>query len=940
MVFKPKSKNTLQPNIHTNVEIDWDKIRQRAAKFVKEWQSESRETAESQTFWNQFFEIFGRQRRGLALYEYHARNLRDSVQKALTGMDGGARGRIDMLWPGVLAVEHKSAGKDLAAGREQLLNYIGGLPDDKKPRYGLVCDFANFRLLDIEQQTDDNFRLADLPTNVERFAFFIEREQRQFAMELAASSDAAKLMCDIYDALQKSGDYPELDRLLMRLLFCMFADATGIWEKGIFLSYLENKTDKSGDDLGARLEQIFDTLNTEQAARSSMLSAALKQFPYINGGLFADRIGAAVFDKKTRDMLLDACRFNWGKISPDIFGALFQSAHDPDVRHAGGEHYTSENNILKVIRPLFLDSLEAELRRVGSDKRRLKKLHEKISQLKFLDPACGCGNFLIITYRELRRMEMEILFRMYPDERTLNISGLCRVNVDQFYGMEINQFAARIAESALLLVDHQMNLEISKMFGGCFIRIPLTVSPTIVCVNALTTDWADTISPPKNMSYIFGNPPFVDTKGRTNQQRQDMTDIFNDLPGAGKLDYVAAWYMKAARYIRDTDIGCAYVSTDSITQSAQATILWGALYGESVKIHFAHRSFKWHNEGEGVAQVYVVIIGFGVHESKTKIIYDYDHARSEPRAFGAKNINAYLKDEPDMLVKSRRYPLCDALRMFAGSNPVDNGNLLFSYDEKQELLRAVPQASAFIRPAMSSREYLHNEKRWCLWLENANSSTFRQIPRIMARINKTKIFRQNSKRKETQKIAETSHLFGENRQPNAKYLVVPQTTSGDRQYIPMGFVNKNIIALTKCYTITNADLYHFGVLTSAMHMAWVRTLCGRLGSGYSYTVSLVYNTFPWPQNITATQKDKIKTCARAVLDARKNHNSTLADMYSNMPRDLLTAHHALDMAVDHAYRNQKFTDDNHRLKYLFDEYRRLTASVEPTPLKRRRITED
>ncbi len=923
-----------QPPIHIFADdIDWTQIVYKATLFAENYQTETSETAEAQTFWNDFFEIFGRTRRGLAVYEYHARTGRDDKQNQLTR----TLGRIDMLWPGVLAVEHKSAGINLDDGKKQLLHYINGLTDDRKPRYGLICNFTDFRLIDFKTEVTSNFTLGELPQNVEKFVFFIEHEREQFALKLEANKGAAELIGNVYDALVAGGYDHKIDRLLMRLLFCMFADSTGIWRRGLFLEFLSTRTSKDGSDLGACLEHIFEILNKEQSVRQKNLDSSLQEFSYINGGLFADRLDIAAFDRSTRDVLLNACRFDWKHISPDIFGALFQSVRDSHARRSGGEHYTSEEDILKIIRPLFLDKLRSELERAGKNKQKLKKLHDKIAALRFLDPACGCGNFLIVAYRELRLLEMEILLVLYPDIKTMNIDALCRVNVNQFYGIEIDSFPAGIAETAMWLVDHQMNIEISEKFGNYYNRIPLTVSPHIRCGNALRIEW-ESIIPASELSYILGNPPFVDRKNRAfnPEQKKDMHFVFKG-EKAGNLDYVAAWYMKTARYISGTDIQCAFVSTDSIVQSMQVGVLWKFLNAEKIKINFAHRSFKWNNQAGNVAQVRVVIIGFGVKEQRNKIIYDYPDPKGEPRKILAATINPYLKDEPHILVVRRDKPLGNVPEMNSGSNPLDNGHLLFSPEEKKEFLDREPNAREFIRPAIGGKEFVNGSERWCLWLEDANSSVFRKIRPIKERLDKVEQYRRyESTRKNTQELANNPHLFGENRQPNTRYLVVPQTSSGARTYIPMGFASKQKIALIKCQVVPKADLYHFGVLTSAMHMAWVNALCGRLGGGYSYTASLVYNTFPWPTNITEAQKEKIKICAQEVLDTRKNHSASLGDMYSNMPRDLISAHKALDIAVQSAYRKKKFDDDRQRLEYLFSEYQSLTAPVIPKEKKRRK----
>ncbi|MGI9306124.1 MAG: class I SAM-dependent DNA methyltransferase, partial [Gammaproteobacteria bacterium] len=844
--------------------IDWQIVRERAGDFAKKWKNETSESAEAQTFWNDFFEVFGRTRRGLAFYEFQAK-------RAATGFYG----HIDLLWPDVLAVEHKSAGKSLDDGEKQLSQYIGGLPDGVE--YGLVCNFQYFRLFDYKQGKTYNFSLAQLSENAEKFEFFIAHEREMFSLELKASQDAAKLMGNLYDALIKSGYRNETSRLLIRLLFCMFAEDTGIFTPRSFQNYILSETKEDGSDLGMHLGTLFETLNSADARRQTTLPEKLRAFPFVNGDLFNGQIGTANFGKETRNIVLEACGFDWSEISPAIFGSLFQSVADPQQRRAAGEHYTSEENILKVIRPLFLDELQEEYNRAGGNKRALRTLHAKIAKMRFLDPACGCGNFLIIAYRELRRLEIEIISRLKitkPGE----VRAHCRVSVANFYGMEINEFPANIAQGAMWLVEHQMNRQLSEMTRCNISSIPLTISAHIANKNALLLDWEKFVAPEK-LSYILGNPPFVDRKGRSDERRQEMALVFNGMK-TGNLDYVSAWYAKAIRYIRGHSIRCAFVSTDSITQSMQAAVLWKILYGENIKIHFAYRPFKWYNEAKGVAQVRVVIIGFGDRAIKNPVIYDSPDAKGKARKIAAKNINAYLMDMGNILIAPRRAPICNAPAMASGSNPIDNGHLLFSNEEKLLFLRNTPEASAFFRPVIGGEGVLKGVKRWCLWLADSEPSAFNKIKPVMARVKQTKQFRLNSGRGATEKLAKTPHLFGEIRQPNKKYLVVPQTSSGERPYIPLEFAAKRFIALIKCQIIPNASMFHFGVLSSAMHMAWTRATCGRLGGGYSYTASLVYNTFPWPQNAAAPLQKKIAACAQKVLDARKNFNEPLGELYS------------------------------------------------------------
>ncbi|MGI9296836.1 MAG: class I SAM-dependent DNA methyltransferase, partial [Gammaproteobacteria bacterium] len=769
--------------------------------------------------------------------------------------------------------------------------------------------------------------LAALPKNAELFEFFIEKERAQFALELKASRDAAELMGAIYDELRRGEkrEPPNMDRLLVRLLFCMFAEDTGIFPRQMFHGYMEEHTRPDGTDFGVILSELFRVLDMRENERSERMPARLRAFPYVNGRLFEDADAPHYFDAESRTAVLDACQFDWKNISPDIFGSLFQTVRDSEERRKFGAHYTSEENIMKVIRPLFLDGMERELNRAGKDEKKLRAFHDKIANLRFLDPACGCGNFLIIAYRELRRLEMAVLLRLgIPEDADAKI---VRVSIEQFYGIESDPFPAGIARTAMWLVNDQMNREFREAGGPKIPSIPLLKEATIKTRNALELDWAKCITAPERMSYIFGNPPFVGRQFRKEKQRADMDLVFGDAPGAGNLDYVAAWYMKAARYIRGAKIKCAFVSTNSITQGEQVAALWKLLAEENIRIHFAHRSFVWNNEAGNSAAVSVVIIGFAAFGARRKKIYDYDDD-GKPRPIAAKNINGYLSDAPDILVEPRATPFGDAPPIVFGSMPNDDGNLLLTDKEKQEFLRRSPKAEPYIRPAAGAQEFLEGERRWCLWLEGVAPSEFRGIFAIRKRVAAVKKHRAKSERAATQELAKTPHLFGEIRQPKNRYILVPLNTSQGREYIPIGFMQPRNVALNSCTIVPNADMYHFGVMTSAMHMAWMRAVGGRLGTGYRYSNKMVYNTFPWPEKMTAAKKAKIEQCAKAVLDARKNNAAlNLAKMYSDMPRDLAAVHRVLDRAVDRAYRVASFAGEGARLEFLFSEYNRLTADL-------------
>ena len=652
-----------------------------------------------------------------------------------------------------------------------------------------------------------------------------------------------------------------------------------------------------------------------------------------------------------RKILMDCCGLNWGKISPVIFGSLFQSVMDEKARRNLGAHYTSEKNILKLIKPLFMDELWAEFENVKGDKRKLQKLHEKISRLRFLDPACGCGNFLIVAYRELRELEMEIIKQQLKGQTVTDISTYFTVDVDRFYGIEYEEFPAQIAQVAMWLIDHQMNMKASETFGEYYVRLPLRKSATIVHGNALRIDWQSLIEPmpwekeEARFDYILGNPPFVGKHLQNAEQKEDMDRVFAGLNGAGVLDYVTAWYIRAAQYLKATSnvfkIGmvesytshtrCAFVSTNSIAQGEQVGVLWNELFNKyHIKIFFAHRTFKWGNEARGNAAVHVVIIGFVNFNIHQKSIYEYEDVRGEPHEVKVKNINPYLVEGQDFAIVTRKKTLNQVPEMYKGSQPTDGGNLLMDDEEKNNFVAQEPQAEKFIRRFVSAREFLNNEKRWCFWLVDADPAELKQCPKLIDRINAVKQFRLKSTKAATVKWAQMPGLFTENRQPNSDYILIPRHSSENRKYIPFGFFTEDHVVADSCNSIPNATKYHFGVLESLMHNIWVKYVCGRIKSDYRYSNDIVYNNFPWPQSPTEKQVAAVEEAAQAVLDARASFpNSSLADLYdpNTMPPVLVKAHQQLDKAVDLCYRPQPFPNETRRIEFLFELYAQYTAGL-------------
>jgi len=899
--------------------LSWNEIKDRALKFSKEWAGESREHAEAKTFWDEFFNVFGISRRRVATFEEPVKKLNDEY------------GFIDLFWKGILLVEHKSKGKSLDKAYSQGLDYFNGLKEYELPKYVLVSDFEKIRLYDLEESAEKEFHTKDFHKNVKLFGFIAGYQKRIYKEQDPVNIKAAELMGKLHDQLKESGyEGHPLEVYLVRLLFCLFADDTGIFEKDTFKEFVEIKTKEDGSDLGSVLAQYFQVLNTPKEKRLKTLDEHLNQFPYVNGKLFVEPLPIAAFNTKMRNILLECNALDWGKISPAIFGSLFQSVMEPDERRNLGAHYTSEKNILKLITPLFLDDLHNEFKKAKGNKLKLQDFHKKLSTLKFLDPACGCGNFLIITYRELRLLELNVLQELHKrGQRFLNISDIIWIDVDQFYGIECEEWPARIAEVALWLMDHQMNMRISEEFGQYFVRLPLQKAAKIVNGNALRIDWEELIGK-EELSYILGNPPFVGKQYQRVDQKEDMKVVFENAKGSGVLDYVTAWYIKAAQCIQNSSIRVAFVSTNSIAQGEQVGILWGELFTKyNIKIHFAHRTFQWNNEARGNAAVHVVIIGFANFDAKNKSIFEYEDIKGNPHEIKVKNINSYLVPGKDIVIVSRAKPLGNFPIMSAGSKPVDGGHFIFKTKEELDaFLFNEPEAKEYISPYIGALEFINSIDRWCLWLKSISPQDLRNMPLTMERVRKVKELRLQSKRSATNKAASYPALFAEDKQPNHDYLIIPLVSSERRTYIPFGLAMKNVVASNLVSIIPEHNLYLLGLLSSIMHMTWVKYICGRLKSDYRYSNKLVYNNFPWPNNPNEKNNKKVEEMAPEVIEARKEFpNSSLADLYDplTMPPKLVKAHQGLDKAVDLCYRPQAFTNETARIEFLFDLYNHYVA---------------
>lgn len=912
--------------------LSWNEIRTKAARFAAEWKDAHYERGQSQTFYNEFFQIFGITRKRVASFEEPIKLL------------GNRRGFIDLFWKGVLLVEQKSTGRDLERAKQQALDYFPGLQEHELPRYLLLSDFQTFELHDLEEGGQLRFMLHQLPEHVECFGFILGVEKRSFRDQDPVNIEAAEIMGELHDALKASGyESHNLERFLVRLMFCLFADDTGIFDsRDIFHALIKERTQPDGSDTGLWLSQLFEVLNTPETQRHKNLDGDLAQFPYVNGDLFAERLAFPSFDASMRSLLLKSCTFSWDAISPAIFGSLFQSVMEKKERRLQGAHYTTERNILKVIEPLFLDGLHAEFRRLterrdSGRRKALEAFHVKLGTMRFFDPACGCGNFLIISYRELRMLEIEVLKALRKDmQLTLNVANLCRIDVDQFYGIELGEFPARIAEVALWMMDHIMNNRLSLEFGETYARIPLKKAPHIVHCDALETDWSQVL-PPEECSYIVGNPPFAGAKYQSEVQRAQIRHIANLGGSGGTLDYVTAWFIKAGEYLRRSKAAIGFVATNSITQGEQVAQLWPILFDRyGLEISFAHRTFAWGSDARGVAHVHVVSIGLCRRdcEPREKRLFSYSDIKGDPMESSHTALTPYLFDagtviNRHLVVEEINHPLCKVPKLVIGSKPIDEGHYIFTDEERAEFLKHEPGAMEYFHPYVGSVEFINGLSRWILYLEKAPPHHLRSMPKVMERIAAVRAFRLKSISAGTRALAATPTRYHVTVVPETPFLVIPESSSERREYVPIGWQQPPTIPSNLVRVLVDADLWHFGVLTSSMHMAWLRQIGGRLKSDYRYSVGIVYNTFPWP-DATDTQKARIRTFAQTVLDARQEFpNSTLADLYDQdvMPAPLRKTHRVLDDAVAKLYRGLAFTSDRDRAEHLFGLYERMATPL-------------
>lgn len=894
-----------------------DTEKKRAAKkFAEDWKDRGDEKSDSQSFWLSLC----RDILGIAEPEKFI-FFEERVKLDHTSFIDGHIPSTHVL------IEQKKRGLNLRAPIRQsdgtLLNpfqqaqrYSAALPYSQRPRWIITCNFEEFLIYDMEKPTGEpeSILLKDLPKEYYRLQFLVEEKSELLHREEQISIQAGELVGKLYDAILKQYINPDdrsslhsLNILCVRLVFCLYAEDAGIFGDHLkFHNYIGGFAPR---DVRRALIDLFRVLDTKENVRDPYIDESLKAFPYVNGGLFADEnIEIPTFTQEIVDLLLHNASedFDWSQISPTIFGAVFESTLNPETRRSGGMHYTSIENIHKVIDPLFLDELRGEFEEIRVLKvpkirrEKAEAFREKLSKLTFLDPACGSGNFLTETYISLRRLENEALKLIRDDGQiAIDFGDVIKVSIGQFYGIEINDFAVTVAKTALWIAESQMMKETEEILNTNLDFLPLKSYANIVEGNALRTDW-EIVVPKDQLNYIMGNPPFVGARLMSKEQKDDLLNVFGSKwKNAGNLDYVSCWYKKAAEMMSDTNIRSALVSTNSVSQGESVAILWKPLFENGVHIDFAHRTFRWDSEASIKAHVHCVIIGFSIAlNNRPKVIF------SAERMLIANNINGYLVDAPDIFAESRKKPLCNVSEMVFGSMPNDGGALSdYSTEEKDAIILQYPQAEKMFKKILGATEFLHNKERWCLWLKGISPAEIKSCPPVMNAIKSVRELRESSNREATRKLAATPTLFGEIRQPSSDYIIVPRVSSERRKYVPIGFMTAETIVSDAVQIIPDASLYEFGVMTSNVHMAWMRVVCGRLKSDYRYSVNIVYNNFPWC-NPTAEQKKKIEETAQAILDARALYpDCSLADLYDEvaMPPELRKAHQANDRAVMQAY---------------------------------------
>lgn len=853
---------------------------------------------------------------------------------------------IDVLWPAVVLVEHKSAGENLDKAEQQARDYLISLEPAKRPPVIVLCDFTKFRVIEVLAGNSVEFTLDELPQNVARFESIIgDAGSSSARIEVEADTKAAQLMSDLFIAFEKSGyTGHEVSVFLVRVLFLLFGDDTSMWrrtERGLFSDIIHNSPE-DGSGLGAMLQELFQTLNTPRESRPTTLAESMSGFPYINGGIFAESLPIFSFNKSMRSALIQATLYDWSTISPAIFGSLFQSVRDSETRREMGEHYTSETNILRCINDLFLNEFYKRMHDSWDSPQLLKSFRAELGQYNWLDPACGSGNFLVVAYKRMRDIELRVIARLQELENKktqLELDGSfdLRIQLGQFHGIEIDEWSASIARVAMFLADHQANLALEQITGAAPNRFPLTESAVIVNANALTVDWSE-VCPMDGKTFIMGNPPFAGSYLQTEEQRALGKALWGDARGAGLLDFVAHWYLIAARFIASHGGRAAFVSTNSITQGEQPAIIWGELYKLGMSIDFAHQTFKWSNDAKGVAAVHVVIIGFSKNMPKGKRkLWVYPDIKSTPTARDVENINAYLLAAPNVLVSSRSTPIKSTTpKMDYGSKPTDAGHLSdISADEAARIRASDPAAAKYIRRIIGARELIHNVERYCLWLVDADPADLRASKELSRRLAAVKAMRTESTDAQTKKDAIKPQEFQKVRQPKTSYLAVPLHSSEDRQYVPMAWFGPEVITNNAVSVVSGADLSLFGFLQSRPFNVWNKAVSGRIKSDTRISNTITYNNFPFPE-VNAALAAKLSASSQAILDVREKFpNSSLADLYesASMPPELAKVHAKLDAEVLSAFGLKPDASDAEILEVLFTMYSEQLSQLVPKAKK-------
>ena len=897
--------------------------RKSAQDFADRWKQAKNEKQEAQTFWHEFF----RDVCGIA----DLKQAGIEFEKPVTNSIKGNTNWIDVYWQDVLLIEHKSAGKDLQEAESQARSYLVSLPPKNRPPVIVISDFQNFVIIDVLLNNAVKFPLSELSDNLDSIEIAFGLKKREaLAKEIEVDQKAASLMADLYQEFENAGFRGhEVSVFLVRILFLLFGDDTRMFKNNLFKSFVEDSSD-DGRDLGGRLQELFIALDTPKEKRTKTSDEFISQFPYVNGGLFSETLPIFSFNLPMRTALLAACYYDWAKISPAIFGSMFQLIKSKELRRSLGEHYTSETNIHKVIDPLFMDNLQDELVSSWDNKTKLKSLRLKLSRFKFLDPACGCGNFLVVTYKAMRQLELEIIRRLLELEgKTEDLSfdgtfGL-QVTLNQFIGIEIEEWSSQIATVALFLADHQENIMLEKITGDAPERFPLTKSPSIFHQNALEVDW-DEITKIDKDTFIFGNPPFIGSKERTSEQSGMHLKVWAETKAAGSLDFVTCWFLLAAKMIKRYNCSAAFVSTNSITQGRQPDVLWEGMKAQDIKIDFAHQSFRWSNESSGQAIVTCVVIGFSsLSRNSKKRLWVRDSLTNAPKIVS--QINPYLAEGGMTTTPSRKQPISRQLSPAGyGSIGYDEGFLMVDEATASEIENSDPIAFKYLRPIIGGRELLHNETKFCLWLQTASPEEMLKSKFIQARISEVATFRKTSNRPATQKLAETPWLFGEVRQPKGDYVAIAKVSSEKRDYLPCAIISSKIVASGSILTIVSDNPYlDFALVCSRPMSIWNRTVSGRMKTDYQVSVEITYNNFPMPE-IDSKLEQEISSIAKEVIEARNLYpDQKLSTLYDNlvMPTQLKQAHKKLDSLMLRVFGLKETANDSEVLSVLFQNYEKL-----------------